>query len=72
MEKYEKILVKNGFDMIEFIGEDIINEQDLEDIGVQDAKDRNIILTALKKIGFCQGTTTNCRAGSLLPILLRC
>lgn len=54
--KYTDIFINNGYDDLNFLGEDIINcKQDLVDIGIFDEKDITHLLEALKKKGNSAG-----------------
>ena len=54
--KYIDIFLNNGYDDLNFLGEDIINcKQDLVDIGVSDEKDITHLLESLKKKGNSAG-----------------
>ncbi|KAL3841322.1 hypothetical protein ACJMK2_019484, partial [Sinanodonta woodiana] len=48
LEKYENFLVANGFDDTDFLGADIMEDQDLEQIGVLSYEDRRKILEMAK------------------------
>ncbi|XP_033116894.1 ankyrin repeat and sterile alpha motif domain-containing protein 1B-like isoform X2 [Anneissia japonica] len=50
LQQYENIMVANGFDNLDFMGGDIIEDQDLIDIGILDDQHRNIILSATKNL----------------------
>ena len=57
LSKYIKTFIDNGYDDLNFIGEDIISgKQDLIDIGIMDEKDITHLLESLKKKGNCAGT----------------
>ena len=55
LSKYEESLIKNGFDHIDFIGEDIIDENDLETLGISDTQHKKEFTEALRKKGFSKG-----------------
>ncbi|XP_071481318.1 uncharacterized protein [Diadema antillarum] len=46
--QYENMLIANGFDHLDFIGGDIIEEQDLMDIGIVEEIHRRMILEATR------------------------
>ncbi|KAK3580897.1 hypothetical protein CHS0354_008182 [Potamilus streckersoni] len=48
LEKYENFLVANGFDDTDFLGANIMEDQDLQQIGVLSYEDRRKILEAAK------------------------
>ncbi|XP_071955785.1 uncharacterized protein [Antedon mediterranea] len=50
LQQYENTMVANGFDNLDFMGGDIVEDQDLQDIGILDAQHRNIILAATKQL----------------------
>ena len=55
LEKYETAFIKHGFDTIDFVGEDIINDADLATMGINDPQDKHDLMEALKKKGYSQG-----------------
>ena len=55
MEKHETAFIKHGFDTIDFIGEDIINDADLATMGINDPQDKHDLMEALKRKGYSQG-----------------
>ena len=55
MEKHETAFIKHGFDTIDFVGEDIINDADLATMGINDPQDKHDLMEALKKKGYSQG-----------------
>ena len=60
LEKYIDIFINNGYDDLNFLGEDIIaSKQDLLDIGISDEKDISHLLESLKKKGNSAGTLIN-------------
>ena len=59
MEKHETALIKHGFDTIDFVGEDIINDADLATMGINDPQDKHDLMEALKKKGYSQGNNQN-------------
>ena len=60
LEKYIDVFVNNGYDDLNYLGEDIIScKQDLFDIGISDEKDIAHLLESLKKKGNSAGTLIN-------------
>ena len=59
MEKHETAFIKHGFDTIDFVGEDIINDADLATMGINDPQDKHDLMEALKKKGYSQGNNTH-------------
>ena len=60
LEKYIDVFINNGYDDLNFLGEDIIScKQDLIDIGILDEKDITHLLESLKKKGNSAGTLVN-------------
>ena len=55
MEKHETAFIKHGFDNIDFVGEDIINDADLATMGINDPQDKHDLMEALKRKGYSQG-----------------
>ena len=55
MDKHETAFIKHGFDTIDFVGEDIINDADLATMGINDPQDKHDLMEALKKKGYSQG-----------------
>ena len=55
LEKYIEVFNLHGFDHIDYIGEDIIDEQDMDTLGVVDEKHRNMLKEALHAKGFIKG-----------------
>ena len=54
--KYIALFIENGYDDLNFLGEDIIScKQDLVDIGITDEKDITHLLESLKKKGNSAG-----------------
>ena len=53
--KYEEAFEKSGFDDIRFIGQDIIDDKDVEAMEITCNKDQRVLFEALKVKGFCQG-----------------
>ena len=54
--KYIDIFINNGYDDLNFLGEDVINcKQDLLEIGISDEKDIAHLLESLKKKGNSAG-----------------
>ena len=58
MEKYQKQFMEHGYDDIDFVGEDVINDADLARLGINDTQDQLILMEAFKKKGYSQGKTT--------------
>ena len=58
MDKYEKQFMEHGYDDIDFVGEDVINDADLARLGINDTQDQLILMEAFKKKGYSQGKTT--------------
>ena len=44
IQQYENTLVANGFDDIDFLGANVLEEQDLVEMGVKDAAHRKLLL----------------------------
>ena len=64
--KYINTFVENGYDDLNFLGEDIITcKQDLLDIGICDEKDITHLLESLKKKGNSAGTLLSLRWNGL-------
>ena len=64
--KYINTFVENGYDDLNFLGEDIITcKQDLLDIGICDEKDITHLLESLKKKGNSAGTLPSFRRNGL-------
>ena len=61
MDKYEKQFMEHGYDDIDFVGEDVINDADLARLGINDTQDQLILMEAFKKKGYSQGKTTGPR-----------
>ena len=59
LEKHETAFIKHGFDTIDFVGEDIINDADLATMGINDPQDKHDLMEALKKKGYSQGNNQN-------------
>ena len=57
--KHEMAFIKHGFDNIDFVGEDIINDADLATMGINDPQDKHDLMEALKRKGYSQGNITN-------------
>ena len=55
LEKYIDAFNLHGFDHIDYIGEDIIDEQDMDTLGVVEEKHRNTLKEALHAKGFIKG-----------------
>ena len=55
LEKYIDAFDLHGFDHIDYIGEDIIDEQDMDTLGVVEEKHRNMLKEALHAKGFIKG-----------------
>ena len=55
LDKHETAFIKHGFDTIDFVGEDIINDADLATMGINDPQDKHDLMEALKKKGYSQG-----------------
>ena len=53
--RHEMAFIKHGFDNIDFVGEDIINDADLATMGINDPQDKHDLMEALKRKGFSQG-----------------
>ena len=39
LSRYEKALVENGYDHVDFVGPDLLSRDDLVEMGVEDEKD---------------------------------
>ncbi|XP_054709264.1 ankyrin repeat and sterile alpha motif domain-containing protein 1B-like [Uloborus diversus] len=50
LSKYENVLIINGFDDVNFLGGNIIEDADLIEIGVQNEKDRNKLCAFAQKL----------------------
>ena len=55
LAKYEKQFMEHGYDDIDFVGEDVINDADLARLGINDRQDQLILMEAFKKKGYSQG-----------------
>ena len=51
----EETLKEHGFDDIDFVGQDVMNEADLVTMGINDPKAKQSLLLALKERGFSKG-----------------
>ena len=58
LEKHENTFIKHGFDNIDFVGEDIINDADLATMGINDPQDKHDLMEALKRKGYSQGNVS--------------
>ena len=58
LEKYLETFIKHGFDDINYIGEDIIDDKDMTTLKI-DLKDQNTLKEALKTKGFIKGKFFN-------------
>ena len=47
--------MEHGYDDIDFVGEDVINDADLARLGINDRQDQLILMEAFKKKGYSQG-----------------
>lgn len=56
LSKYENILRENGYDDINFIGCDILDDKEMALMGIQDHDHRQVLMDALNKKGTCNGT----------------
>ena len=54
LEKYIKSFQDHGYDDIDFIGQDIIDEQDMRTLGIE-ANDQTKLKEALKSKGYIKG-----------------
>ena len=61
LEKHKTAFIKHGFDTIDFVGEDIINDADLATMGINDPQDKHDLMEALKKKGYSQGNNNHRR-----------
>ena len=59
--RHEMAFIKHGFDNIDFVGEDIINDADLATMGINDPQDKHDLMEALKKKGYSQGNNNHRR-----------
>ena len=55
MGKYENQFMEHGYDDIDFLGEDVINDADLASLGINDSQDKLVLIEAFKKKGYSQG-----------------
>ena len=55
MEKYTQTFQAHGYDDIDFIGQDIIDEQDMKTLGIE-TDDHTKLKEALKSKGYIKGT----------------
>ena len=55
MGKYENQFMEHGYDDIDFLGEDVINDADLASLGINDSQDKLVLIEAFKRKGYCQG-----------------
>lgn len=55
--KHEAALIKHGFDDLDFVGEDVINQDDLQTMGINEVQEKQDFLKALKGKGFSKGKT---------------
>ena len=58
LQKYHETFIKHGFDDINYIGEDIIDDKDMTTLKI-DLKDQNTLKEALKTRGFIKGKFFN-------------
>ncbi len=47
--KFAPVFIANGYDDLDFMGEDILHEQDLVEMGLEDEKERKIIMDNVKE-----------------------
>ena len=50
LAQYENILIANGFDDMEFMGSDVIERDDLVQIGITDPEHLQLLTDAVKKL----------------------
>ena len=68
LEKYHDTFVQHGFDHVDFIGDDIIDESDLISMGISETKLRQNIMIAIEKKGHSKGNTYQ----QIMPHLVKC
>nr|2LMR_A Chain A, Ankyrin repeat and SAM domain-containing protein 1A [Homo sapiens] len=50
LQQYESKLLLNGFDDVHFLGSNVMEEQDLRDIGISDPQHRRKLLQAARSL----------------------
>ncbi len=65
LEKYEVKFGEAGYDDLEFLGPEALDENDLNGIGVTQEEDGKRILESLSKKGFCPGMYDNLLAAGV-------